>query len=98
MRNKFLNIGQPDYHVLRKVKVYLSSFHYAVVYDFSVAYKCVLFDFIGYRSALDSFFSAPSAFCPWRRVHIFFTTFKPGFLVRLVACGVLNALPSNFCH
>jgi len=42
MRNKFLNTGQSGYHPLRKIKVCLSGFRYAVVYDFSVAYKCVL--------------------------------------------------------
>jgi len=42
MRNKFLNTGQSGFHPLRKVKVCLSGFRYAVVYDFSVAYKCVL--------------------------------------------------------
>lgn len=42
MRNKFLNTGQPGYHPLRKIKVCLSGFRYAVAYDFSVAYKCVL--------------------------------------------------------
>ncbi|MCQ8181473.1 diacylglycerol kinase [Methylomonas sp. SURF-1] len=42
MRNKFLNTGQPGYHPLRKIKVCLSGLRYAVVYDFSVAYKCVL--------------------------------------------------------
>lgn len=42
MRNKFLNTGQPGYHPLRKIKVCLSGMRYAVVYDFSVAYKCVL--------------------------------------------------------
>ncbi|TPQ25822.1 diacylglycerol kinase [Methylomonas koyamae] len=42
MRNKFLSTGQPGYHPLRKIKVCLSGLRYAVVYDFSVAYKCVL--------------------------------------------------------
>jgi diacylglycerol kinase (ATP) len=42
MRNKFLNTGQSGYHPLRKLKVCLSGLRYAVVYDFSVAYKVVL--------------------------------------------------------
>ncbi len=42
MRNKFLDTGRPGYHPLRKIKVCLSGFRYGVVYDFSVAYKCVL--------------------------------------------------------
>lgn len=42
MRNKFLDTGQPGYHPLRKLKVCLSGLRYAVVYDFSVAYKLVL--------------------------------------------------------
>ena len=42
MRNKFLNTGQPGYHPLRKIKVCISGFRYAVVSDVSVAYKCVL--------------------------------------------------------
>jgi diacylglycerol kinase (ATP) len=42
MRNKFLDTGQPGYHPLRKLKVCLSGLRYAIVYDFSVAYKVVL--------------------------------------------------------
>lgn len=42
MRNKFLGTGEPGYHPLRKVKVCLSGLRYAVLYDFSVAYKVVL--------------------------------------------------------
>ena len=42
MRNKFLDIGEPGYHPLRKLKVCLSGLKYAVIYDFSVAYKVVL--------------------------------------------------------
>ncbi len=39
MRNKFLNQGDPGYHPIRKIKVCLSGLHYAIRYDFSVAYK-----------------------------------------------------------
>ncbi|MCC6696750.1 MAG: diacylglycerol kinase [Candidatus Hydrogenedentes bacterium] len=42
MRNKFLGTGEPGYHPMRKVKVCLSGLRYAVLYDFSVAYKVVL--------------------------------------------------------
>jgi len=42
MRHKFLGTGDPGYHPLRKLRVVLSGLRYAVVYDFSVAYKLVL--------------------------------------------------------
>lgn len=42
MRNKFLGTGEPGYHPMRKLKVCLSGLRYAVLYDFSVAYKVVL--------------------------------------------------------
>jgi diacylglycerol kinase len=42
MRNKFLNTGQPGFHPLRKVGVVLRGLKFAVVTDFSVAYKLVL--------------------------------------------------------
>jgi diacylglycerol kinase (ATP) len=42
MRHKFLGIGEPGYHPLRKVRTVISGLRYAVVYDFSVAYKLVL--------------------------------------------------------
>ncbi|WP_269144302.1 diacylglycerol kinase [Methylicorpusculum oleiharenae] len=42
MRNKFLNTGQSGYHPFRKLKVCLSGLRYAVLYDFSVAYKVIL--------------------------------------------------------
>lgn len=42
MRHKFLGIGEPGYHPLRKVRTVFSGLRYAVVYDFSVAYKLVL--------------------------------------------------------
>lgn len=39
MRNKFLGTGEPGYHPLRKIRTILSGLRYAVVYDFSVAWK-----------------------------------------------------------
>lgn len=42
MRNKFLNTGQPGFHPLQKIKVVLRGLKFAVVTDFSVAYKLVL--------------------------------------------------------
>ena len=42
MRHKFLGTGDPGYHPLRKLRTVLSGLRYAVIYDFSVAYKLVL--------------------------------------------------------
>lgn len=42
MRNKFLGTGQTGYRPFRKLMVCLSGMRYAVLYDFSVAYKVVL--------------------------------------------------------
>ena len=42
MKNKFLGVGEPGYHPLRKFKVILSGLRYAALYDFSVLYKIVL--------------------------------------------------------
>jgi diacylglycerol kinase (ATP) len=42
MRNKFLGTGEPGYHPLRKLHTVFSGLRYAVIYDFSVAYKLVL--------------------------------------------------------
>lgn len=42
MRHKFLGTGEPGWHPLRKIATVLSGLRYAVVYDFSVAYKLVL--------------------------------------------------------
>lgn len=42
MRNKFLNTGQPGFRPLRKIKVALRGLRFAVIADFSVAYKLVL--------------------------------------------------------
>ena len=39
MRNKFLGTGDPGYHPLRKLRTVLSGLRYAVMYDFSVAWK-----------------------------------------------------------
>ncbi len=42
MRNKFLGTGETGYHPLRKIKIVLSGLRFAILYDFSVAYKMVL--------------------------------------------------------
>lgn len=42
MRNKFLGTGERGYRPFRKLMVCLSGMRYAVLYDFSVAYKVVL--------------------------------------------------------
>jgi diacylglycerol kinase (ATP) len=42
MRHKFLGIGEPGYHPLRKLHTVLSGLRYAVVYDWSVKYKLIL--------------------------------------------------------
>ncbi|MGJ0483129.1 MAG: diacylglycerol kinase [Methylomicrobium sp.] len=42
MQNKFLGTGQTGYRPFRKLMVCLSGMRYAVLYDFSVAYKVVL--------------------------------------------------------
>jgi diacylglycerol kinase (ATP) len=42
MRNKFLGTGEPGFRPLRKIGVILSGLRFAVLYDFSVAYKLVL--------------------------------------------------------
>ena len=39
MRHKFLGTGEPGYHPLRKLFTIASGLRYAVVYDFSVAWK-----------------------------------------------------------
>lgn len=41
MRNKFLGTGEPGYHPLRKLRTAFSGLRFAVLYDFSVAYKLV---------------------------------------------------------
>ena len=42
MRHKFLGIGEPGYHPLRKIATVVSGLRYAVLYDWSVAYKLAL--------------------------------------------------------
>jgi diacylglycerol kinase (ATP) len=42
MRHKFLGTGEPGYHPLRKLRTIFKGLRYAVVYDFSVAWKLVL--------------------------------------------------------
>jgi diacylglycerol kinase (ATP) len=42
MRHKFLGIGDPGYHPLRKLATVFSGLRYAVLYDWSVTYKLVL--------------------------------------------------------
>jgi diacylglycerol kinase (ATP) len=42
MRHKFLGIGEPGYHPLRKLRTVFSGLRYAVLYDWSVAYKLAL--------------------------------------------------------
>ena len=42
MRHKFLGIGEPGYHPLRKLRTVLSGLRYAVLYDWSVTYKLLL--------------------------------------------------------
>jgi diacylglycerol kinase (ATP) len=42
VRNKFLGTGYSGFRPLRKLRIMLSGLRYAVLYDFSVAYKVVL--------------------------------------------------------
>lgn len=42
MRHKFLGIGEPGYHPLKKIETVLSGLRYAVLFDWSVTYKLVL--------------------------------------------------------
>lgn len=41
MRHKFLGTGEPGYHPLRKLRTIISGLRYAILYDFSVAWKLV---------------------------------------------------------
>ena len=41
MRNKFLGTGEPGYHPLRKLATVYRGLRYAVIYDFSVAWKLI---------------------------------------------------------
>ena len=42
MRHKFLGIGEPGWHPVRKLLTVVSGLRYAVVFDAAVAYKLVL--------------------------------------------------------
>jgi diacylglycerol kinase (ATP) len=42
VRHKFLGTGEPGYHPLRKLRTIASGLRYAVIYDFSVAWKLAL--------------------------------------------------------
>jgi len=42
VRNKFLDTGSPGYHPLRKIQIVLAGLRFAMLHDFSVAYKIVL--------------------------------------------------------
>lgn len=42
MRNKFLGTGEPGYHPWRKLRTIMAGFRYAVIYDFSVAWKLLV--------------------------------------------------------
>lgn len=42
MRHKFLGIGEPGYHPLKKIRTVFSGLRYAVIYDWSVTYKLFL--------------------------------------------------------
>lgn len=46
MRHKFLGIGEPGYHPVRKMRTIASGLRYAVLYDWSVTYKLVLSAFV----------------------------------------------------
>jgi len=41
MRHKFLGTGEPGYHPVRKLRTIVSGSRYAVIYDFSVAWKLI---------------------------------------------------------
>jgi diacylglycerol kinase len=42
MRNRFMGTGESGFYPFRKLRICLSGFRYAVLYDFSVAYKLVV--------------------------------------------------------
>ncbi|MDT3735758.1 MAG: diacylglycerol kinase [Denitratisoma sp.] len=46
MRHKFLGIGEPGYHPVRKLRTIVSGLRYAILYDWSVTYKLVLSAFV----------------------------------------------------
>jgi len=41
VRHKFLGTGEPGYHPVRKLRTIVSGLRYAVIYDFSVAWKLI---------------------------------------------------------
>ena len=46
MRHKFLDIGEPGYHPVRKLRTIVSGLRFAIIYDWSVTWKLVLSAFI----------------------------------------------------
>jgi diacylglycerol kinase (ATP) len=42
MRNKFLGTGETGYHPLRKIRIILAGLRFAILNEFSVAYKMAL--------------------------------------------------------
>jgi diacylglycerol kinase (ATP) len=42
MRNKFLGTGHQGFDPMRKIRVAMRGAHYAVIFDFAVAYKIVI--------------------------------------------------------
>ena len=42
MRHKFLGIGEPGYHPVKKIRTIISGLRYAILYDWSVAWKLVV--------------------------------------------------------
>ena len=46
MRHKFLDIGEPGYHPLKKIRTVFSGLRYAVIYDWSVTWKLVVSAFL----------------------------------------------------
>jgi len=46
MRHKFLGIGEPGYHPVKKIRTVISGLRYAIIYDWSVTWKLVLSVFL----------------------------------------------------
>jgi diacylglycerol kinase (ATP) len=46
MRHKFLDIGEPGYHPLKKIRTVFSGLRYAIIYDWSVTWKLVVSAFV----------------------------------------------------
>lgn len=42
MRHKFLGIGEPGYHPIKKIQTVISGLRYAIIYDWSVTWKLAL--------------------------------------------------------